>query len=270
MIDTKNSKSVCKLQLQPQYQWRREWEAIAEREGLSYEVQDLFAPPALNESRLFERYKDWYLRSGRTTSVHGAYIDVNPGSGDALFRELSRRRCRESCALAKELGAENIVFHSSCVPFLRGAYLENWAQACARFYEELASEYDVHLFIENSQDIDAKPIKELMLRTKDPRIGVCLDIGHACYSRCSLDQWTQELGAWIGYMHLSDNWGLFDDHIPLGEGIAQLEEADRFWRESGRTMYMTLEVGGPEGAEQSLRYLKKHGLFGMDDGRISQ
>ena len=106
MIDTKNRKSVCKLQLQPQYQWRREWEAIAEREGLSYEVQDLFAPPALNESRLFERYKDWYLRSGRTTSVHGAYIDVNPGSGDALFRELSRRRCRESCALAKELGAK--------------------------------------------------------------------------------------------------------------------------------------------------------------------
>ena len=38
-------------------------------------------------------------------SVHGAFIDVNPASGDLRFRELSRKRCRESCEIAAALGA---------------------------------------------------------------------------------------------------------------------------------------------------------------------
>ena len=118
MINTVSPKRGCFLQVQPQYDQREKWEALAEREGLTFEALELSAPPALNESGRFENCAEWYRASGRTTSVHGAFIDVNPASGDPLFRTVSQRRCRESCETALAVGARNVIFHSSCFPFI--------------------------------------------------------------------------------------------------------------------------------------------------------
>ena len=141
------------IQLQPQIAELEKWTILAGQEDAVFEVMDPFMGPVLGalEKQLCiaERYK----KTGVTASVHGAFIDVNPASGDPDFRELSRRRCRESCEIALSMGAGNLVFHSSAFPFLRGAYLENWAAGCAAFYEELAERYPVKLYIENAQDL---------------------------------------------------------------------------------------------------------------------
>ena len=252
-------------QIQPCFTEREKWEAAALQEGLFYEVLELSSLPVLGDNRLTQMRGEWYRSGGRTRSLHGAFIDVNPASGDAQFRTLSRRRCMESCRLARELGAENVVFHSSCSSFLRGAYMETWAQACAEYYGELAQETGLHIWIENSQDVDPVPLKELMRRITNPDIGVCLDLGHANYSNAPLEQWFDELGEWIGYMHLSDNTGLADDHLPIGQGNVDWKAVDSFWRTAGRRMPMTLETGGLSGVRSSLRYLKRNGYFGCSE-----
>ena len=257
---TSDRKTV--LQVQPHYEFREEWEILAEREGLTYEALDFSLPPALIESGLFEEFSDWYRGCGRTTSLHGFFMDVNPACSDPAIRELSRERCRKSCETAVAVGARNIVFHSSCFPFLRGIYLNVWVARCAEFYEELASEYDVNIFIENSPDIDASAIKALMNRVTDKRIGVCLDIGHANYSNISISEWFEELGEWIGYLHISDNMGVYDDHVPLGEGNIDWDEADRLWRALDRDTFITIEVNGFVTAGRAVRFLEKHHYFG--------
>ena len=249
------------FQVQPQYSCRDAWNELAKNEGLLFEVLELSMPPALDESRRFELCREWYRDSGRCVSVHGAFIDVNPASGDPALRALSRKRCRQSCEIARMLGAKNVVFHSSCFPFLRGAYLDSWADICADFYGELADTWNLNLYIENSQDLDAVPLRELMRRVSDSRIGVCLDIGHANYSRMPLEQWFDCLGEKIGYLHLSDNCGMFDDHLPIGTGTVDWETADALWRGMGKEMPVTLEVGGIDGVRSSLTYLKEHGFF---------
>lgn len=160
------------------------------------------------------------------------------------------------------IGAENVVFHSSCFPFLRGIYLGVWAKRCADFYQELASEYDLNIFIENSPDIDAGPIAELMSRISDRRVGVCLDIGHANYSQISIKQWFEEVGEWIGYLHLSDNHGTYDDHVPLGEGNIDWEEVNELWKGLDRDVFITLEVNGLVSTARAVRLLKDKRLFG--------
>ena len=257
-----DAKQTGIIQIQPVYASRSSWEALAVQEDLSYEVLELSLSSALTDRASFAGCRKWYRESGRVRSVHGAFINVNPGSSDEDFRILSEKRCHESCMLARSLGAENIIFHSGCEPFLRGAYLDDWVARCASFYETLLDMYDIRIWIENSQDVDPDPIKMLMKRIPDPGIGVCLDLGHVNYSRTAPEQWFEELGDRIGYLHLSDNNGFFDEHLPLGEGNVDWRLADAFWRKAKRKMLITLEVGGPEGVRRSCDYLKTHGYFG--------
>ena len=250
------------FQIQPQYAHRESWASLADAFGLGYEILELSLTPALNESTLFREIRDYYAGSGRVTSVHGAFIDVNPVSGDAELRALSRRRCEESCEAALFMGAKNVIFHSSCLSFIRGSYLDAWAGRSAEYFMDLAERYaGLSLFIENSQDVDPEPIRALMDRADHPRIGVCLDAGHANYSRAPLKQWFDLLGDRIGYIHLSDNQGLFDDHEPLGTGTTDWAALDRFVRRAGRKMYFTFETGDAEGVRASLAYIREHGLF---------
>ena len=90
------------IQLQPQYAHRHQWEELAQREGLTYEVLELSMPAPLGADG-DTQCRDWYRDCGRTRALHGAFIDVNPASGDPGFWALSRRRCRESCELALAL-----------------------------------------------------------------------------------------------------------------------------------------------------------------------
>ncbi len=252
------------IQVQPHYSDKEEWRDLARRFDLKYEVLELSGPLVLNIDERPIKMIERYRHSGLVTSLHGCFIDVNPGSGDILFRRLSCRRMRESCLLAKVLGAKNVVFHSACAAFLRGGYMQSWADKTAEFLMELASEFDFDFFVENSMDVDPVPIVELMRRIDNPRIGVCLDIGHTEYSRTSMEEWFEMLEGRIGYIHLSDNEGLFDDHLPVGQGCIDWEKADRLYRTLGCNVPITIEANTVKDVEQSLIYLKEHGLFGID------
>ena len=252
------------IQVQPRFDFRDEWESLAKSENLYYEALDFSTQPALKESGLFEEYSEWYAACQRTRSLHGCFIDVNPASGDPAFMELSRARCILSCEEAVTIGAKNVVFHSSCFPFLRGIYLEVWSKRCADFYQEIAAKYDLNIFIENSPDIDAVPLKALMEKVTEKRVGVCLDIGHANYSHIPVKSWFEELGEWIGYIHLSDNNGTYDDHVKLGEGSIDWAEADRLWRGLSRDTFITIETNGVEATKCAVDFLKENDYFGIN------
>ncbi len=256
------------IQVQPRYDFRDEWEILAAKENLSYEALDFSTQPALIESGLFEEYMEWYSACKRTTSVHGFFIDINPASGDPDFRRLSRERCITSCRTAVSLGAKNVVFHSSCYPPLRGVYLDVWSKRCADFYQEIADRFDLNIWIENSADEDAGPIETLMKRIEDKRVGVCLDIGHANYSRIPIRQWFDEVGEWIGYIHLSDNAGLYDDHLPLGEGTIDWDEVNELWKKLNREeTFITIETNGLVVTGRAVEFLKKNNYFGMENNK---
>ena len=245
------------IQIQPVYEHRAEYEVLAERRGLLFEALEL-SFDGVSE----EKYK-WYKTCGKVRSLHGAFIDVNPASGDSGIAVLSEKRCEESCEKALACGAENVVFHSSCFPFLRGGYLDAWAAKSAECYTRLAERYpSLRLFIENSFDIDPVPIRTLMRRLRVPNVGVCLDIGHINYSRAGLDEWFDALGEYTGYLHLSDNAGVYDDHLALGCGTVDWKKADALCSALGKNIPVTLEVGGAENIVRSLAFMEENGYFG--------
>lgn len=247
------------LQLQPQRAELAHWTALAGQEGYTFEI----AEPSLFFGEDFTGATAEYRSSGLVTSLHGAFIDVNPASGDPDFCALSRKRCEESCRLAVQLGADAVVFHSSCFPNLRGAYMAHWADTCAAYFSDLAERYPLTLYIENSFDTDSIPLYELMKRKTSPRVQVCLDLGHINTSREPMAKWFETLAEHIGYLHLSDNHGYWDEHLPLGSGTVDWQEADCLWQRIGKPQRLTLEVGGLAQVQQSIAYLKAHQLFGQ-------
>ena len=68
----------------------------------------------------------------------------------------------------------------------------------------------------------------------------------------------------IAYLHLSDNMCSFDDHLPIGAGKIDWAQADALWRQLNRFTPITLEVGGLEGAKQSIAWLREHRYFAME------
>ena len=252
------------IQLQPQITSLDQWVLLAQKEKACFEVMDPFVPGTIGDFGKCQEIADHYRKTGLAASVHGAFIDVNPASGDPDLREISRQRCRESCEIASAMGAGNLVFHSSAFPFLRGAYLENWAAGCAAFYEELSESYGIRILVENAQDVDPTPLRMLMEKVHSDKIGVCLDIGHANYSRAPVNQWFEELGQWIQYMHLSDNMGAFDDHLPLGKGAIPWDQVHQLWKGLGKDVTMTLETGDLQSTQDSIGFLREHGYFGLE------
>ncbi len=245
------------LQIQPIYNNRSDYEALADSQGLFFEALEL------SFDNVSEEKYEWYKTCGKVGSLHGAFIDVNPGSGDGVIRELSEKRYEESCLKAIACGAKNVVFHSTCFPFLRGGYLSAWADKCADFYNRLAEKYgELDLFIENSPDITPEPIAELIKRVSAPNVKVCLDIGHINYSHSPIEEWFEVLGEKTGYLHLSDNTGIFDDHLPLGKGTVDWKKASALCAYLPESTPVTLEVGNADCIKSSLEYLSENGLFG--------
>lgn len=253
------------LQIQPQVHTLENWTALALRQGLSFEALEPSLEPWLSDEAKREALCARLRGQAAVTSLHGAFIDINPGSGDPELRRLSMQRCEESCIAAEQLGASAVVFHCSCFPFLRGGYLERWADLCAQAYRTLADRHELLICVENSMDVDTAPLCALMERAGSARIGVCLDIGHANYSRQSIDRWFSDLRGHIRYLHLSDNRGAFDEHLPLGEGTVDWKRVDALWQSADRPERLTLEVGGLDGVEKSLAFLRKNGLFGLGE-----
>ena len=83
------------------------------------------------------------------------------------------------------------------------------------------------MMIENQCEEDSEVLKMQIDSVNDPRLKICLDIGHAhANSNMSIEDWIITLGDRIGYLHLHNNHGKVsgrpsyknDEHLGLEDG----------------------------------------------------
>lgn len=248
------------LQIQPKFAQYRDWYQLAVSENLRFEILE-FSSAYVN-TQIPDEMIQWYRKTGFSDSLHGAFMDNFPISPDFKVREISRQRCEDSCQLAKTVGAKNVILHSTALPFLRGPIMEGWCKEAAAYYQGLAQKYDLNIYLENFHDVTPEPLKHFMNYITDPRVGLCLDVGHANYTRVPVSCWIEELGDHIGYLHLSDNGGEWDDHCVLGSGTVDFACVSDWYLKQDKEIPITLEVPSVAGVEESLQYLKEQHFFG--------
>lgn len=248
----KNNKTIL---IQPQFSQIEEYELLCRTENLQYEILELSFPEVLDSTELDHQISEYSSR--KIHSLHGVFLDINVASKEPKVEAVSKERSRQSCEIAKKLGIENIIFHTGFFPYLDDVtYLKEWAERCGIFYSELQKEFGLQIFIENCMDKSPKPLRLLMECT--PSLRVCLDVGHVNYGYTPIEDWFSQLEPYIGYLHFSDNLGVYDNHLPLGEGTCQWHKIDRLCRSLKGDIPVTLEVGGPDCILQSIDYLKRN------------
>lgn len=164
---------------------------------------------------------------------HAPFNELSPAAIDPKALELAYQRLEQAYRLANGYGINRMVVHSGYIPQV---YYKNW------FYERSIDFWDTfmdgkpmdfHIMIENVLEDEPCTLAETIKTLGDPRIGACLDFGHAnCSSDLDLIEWVRVLGPWITHIHLHNNDKIYDRHWDLGRGcidIKRILESVRDW-----------------------------------------
>ena len=191
----------------------------ASRFGLGLEIDEFCT--AANFDADFDRW-DGAARAHLAHSdrfvFHAPFAELCPCAIDPMVRGVTMRRFRQTAALSRAYGIRRIVVHSGFIPHV---YYPVWfVEQSARFFRALLdAEPEVALCVENVLDDDPAPLMDLADAVDDPRLGLCLDVGHAnAVSKIPVRQWLKRLAPRLMHLHLHDNDGAADLHQIPGDG----------------------------------------------------
>lgn len=162
------------------------------------------------------------------TTVHAPFNGFNPGSGKNRIRKTAHRMCQQSLHLAETLNARCIVFHPGIPHQASQKTLDNWLKNALEFWPDYisqAKQIGTIITIENIYESSTAIFQHLFAELSNDNFGHCFDVGHwNIFAEDSLDYWFEMLGRYIRHLHLHDNQGQSDEHLPLGAGQINFAE----------------------------------------------
>lgn len=191
-----------------------------------------------------------------------ALADLSPHIREASIIEIAG-----GMEAAAVLGAQKIVLHP---PFFSGMGRYAREQSLELMYESLdfltakAYEYGLDVCLENldgrDNELGSDPGDMARLLERYGDIYMTLDIAHA-YVRggnTAIERFWELCHGRIKHVHISDNWGKNDEHLPLGVGGLNLAFVAGLLKKYGYDDTVTLEVFAPDRIyrEVSLNCLK--------------
>lgn len=234
--------------------------ACAKTYGFGIELQQFSMPPLLGTPWRAEAERllpDLHTVRGRI-GLHGPFIDTVHASPDPAIQQLCRDKYVESFELAAYLGAQYVVLHSQFNTMLRlPDYPRFYHDASIAFWPgviEEAVDRGLTIYVENMFDISPTPMANVVAALNHPAFRVCLDVSHAIiHSDLPFSAWIDELGPYVGHIHINDCDGVYDLHLPLGDGSLDLRDAISRIESKGCAPTYTLETHAS--AEESAAFL---------------
>ena len=167
------------------------------------------------------------------------------------IREASLLEMFNSLEVAAELGSQKVVLHPGHIGGL-GIYVEQTALAHAN--NSLAAIIDhaqtlglcvclENMFPKCRAFVEPDDFVEILQRFPDLKL--TLDTGHANIANPGgrrILEFIEKFGPRIGHLHVSDNFGERDDHIPLGAGKIDFLKIVTALKQTGYDDTVTLEI----------------------------
>lgn len=150
--------------------------------------------------------------------LHAPYNELFPCAIDKKARELAAYRYRQAIDLAKRYGAKKVIIHGGYNPRI---YFPVWyvEQSIAFWKAFLEEDPGVEIVLENVLEDDPQWLLDIVKSVDDPRLRLCLDIGHVnAYSALPVMDWLEMWAPYISHFHIHNNDGSRDQHNALTDG----------------------------------------------------
>ena len=170
----------------------------------------------------FQRIAEKLHAHHLSITLHGPFIDLSAGSTDPAIKAVTRSRFEQLFKLVPVFKPRAVVCHAGYDWKRYGYFREEWIESSLDTWSWLAGslvEQGSRLMLENVYEDDPGDIRNILERLKSQNVGFCLDAGHLfAFGQSELKPWLEGLGSYIGQLHLHDNHGRDDEHLPLGHG----------------------------------------------------
>ena len=194
--------------------------------------------------------------------LHAPFNELFPCAIDPKARELAASRFRQAIDLAKAYGAKKVILHGGYNPWI---YYPVWyVERSVAFWKDfLWEDPGVELVLENVLETDPAWLLDIVKGVNDPRLRMCLDIGHVhAYASIPVMEWLEKCAPWIGHFHIHNNDGTADRHCALFEGSISMADLLRRAEQLCPDATFTLELmeDGP-----SVAWLADNGLMEIEE-----
>lgn len=191
-------------------------------------------------------------------TIHAPFMDLNPGSTERLLREATALRFQQIMEVAEILRPRVMVFHPGYDRWRYGENqlawltnsLESWKPVLAR-----AEEIDCTIAVENIFEEEPSTLKALLEAVGSNRFRHCFDVGHwHMFNRMGMEEWFEEMGQYVAEVHLHDNGGDRDAHLPPGDGAIDFDLLFSLLERHAPNAVWTLEAHTREKVARSLAF----------------
>lgn len=195
--------------------------------------------------------------------VHGPFVDLNTGSFDDDIRQVTFSKIRLALDITEKLHAGNIVLHTGFDPIFYSERADEWLSKAVVLWKEvllIAKSKNINVCIENSIDNSPDLIIKLVNEISSPNCFMCFDPAHfnVFGEKSPLEYLKQYPLNEIREIHLSDNNGKKDEHLPLGKGNVEFSKIFNFLHENNIHPFFTIE---PHSKEDIILMLESLGMI---------
>jgi len=192
-------------------------------------------------------------------SAHSPMSDINIGSLNPRMREASIRELLEGMGAASRMGMDIYTIHPGFmtpIGFVMPDRVKEVTKLSLRRLETTSRDLGITVALENmprspfAMATDPDTLKELI---EDIEMSICFDIGHA-NTMGLIDEFLDLKDRFVN-IHIHDNMGATDEHLPIGKGTVDFPKIlDRLIGYTGRYV---IESKGIEDAIESQKELRR-------------
>ena len=155
-------------------------------------------------------------------TVHGPYMDMSPGGADEKVRKVTVERFTQLLRAVHPISPATVVLHAGYDARIFDGDENLWLTQSLKTWEKVVKEAEAAntvIALENIFEEEPGPIMTLISRMNSPHLRACIDVGHInAFAKAPMDEWLSVLGPYLGEVHIHDNFGEKDDHLPVGDG----------------------------------------------------
>ena len=229
-------------------------EGINPEIGFNHQDLDRFAPVDFRETA--KRLAD----SDLLVTFHAPFMDLRPGALDPRIRQVSLDRLRQVFDMIPWFRPRSVVCHPSFDEkyyiSAEARWLENSLKTWGTLLDCIRGT-DTIIALENVYERDPRSLRPLLDALASPQVRFCFDTGHAnAFGGVPSVLWIETLGDLLGEIHIHDNHGTADEHLPVGEGNVPFRELFARVRERKLKPILTVESHSEKGLRRMLENLR--------------